>query len=345
MNRPLWKVRATRMATSAIVVLTFSACGSNGPVSPSVASIQMTATSSNPRVGETTIIGATPVGSGGVAVQGVACAITSSDPSTLLLVPDGPGARGTGIKVGAATVSAVCGGVGNSIVITVRPALVTFSVNSIGSGNGSVFLNPAGGTYDQGTSVTATATPNTLSTIPSAFGGWGGACVSFGIQNTCTLTLNSSTTATATFTQVAVTFVGQTVPSTAMGTVTASAGCRYAISLSGSFSATVTSEVNGTLTGTVSGSATTGIVTTFTPPFTSCSANPFTVALTGTLSGSNTAVVAVGSRTNNQQRFTFNGTRTGNTMTGSLTIFTSTSDGITDFPFTKVITPYTLTRQ
>jgi hypothetical protein len=331
---------------TAVAALTAGVCGGDSPteVNNSVASIQMTATSTNPRVGEQTIIGATPVGSGGVAVQGVACVITSSDPSTLLLVPDGPGARGTGVRAGSVTVVAVCGGQGNSIVITVRPALVSFSVSAIGTGNGSIFLNPAGGSYDQGTSVTATATPNTLSSIPSTFGGWGGACAAFGTASTCTLTLTTSTTATATFNVGSSIYVGTAVPSTAMGNVTAGLGCQYAITLSGTFSAVVSANSVGTLSGTTTGSATTGITTTFSPPNTSCTSNPFTVALSGAVTGSDAAASAIGSSSNNRQRFTFAGTRTGNTMTGSLTIMTITSDGVTDFTFTKVITPYTMTR-
>ena len=85
--------------------------------------------------------------------------------------------------------------------------------------------------------------------------------------------------------------------------------------------------------------------TTFSPPNTTCTSNPFTVNLTGAVSGTDAAAVAVGASANNtRQQFTFNGSRNGNTMTGTLTIMTTVSDGFTDFPFTTVITPYVMTK-
>jgi hypothetical protein len=69
-------------------------------------------------------------------------------------------------------------------------------------GSGSVTSSPAGincgsdctETYDPGTGVTLTATPQGGST----FAGWGGACT--GSSTTCTLTMNASKSVTATFT-------------------------------------------------------------------------------------------------------------------------------------------------
>jgi len=82
---------------------------------------------------------------------------------------------------------------------TTKPVL-----NVAKSGDGTVTSSPAGincGTncnepYDQGTSVTLTATPNSAAT----FTGWGGACS--GTTTTCTLTMNASKSVTATFTAV-----------------------------------------------------------------------------------------------------------------------------------------------
>ena len=333
----------------ALVVVLIAGCGDTGTspaddVTDDVTSVQMTATSTNPRVGETTTIGATPVGPTGLTIQGVVCVFTSSNPAVLLLTGS-PVTQGVGVTAGTATVTAVCGSKQGTIVITVRPEQFTFTVTTLGTGSGSVFLNPAGGTYDAGTVVTVTATPNTLSTFGSTFDGWGGACATFGVQASCTLTLMSSQVATATFTLEPANFTGTPIPVTAMGNVTTPAGCQFAITLSGTFAAAVTSNSVGTLGGVATGSAITGIRTTFIPAFTTCTSNPFTVALTGAVSGTDAAAVAVGASANNaRQQFTFNGSRNGNTMTGTLTIMTTVSDGFTDFPFTTVITPYVMTK-
>jgi hypothetical protein len=345
---PSASLRPLLLPVALVVVLT-AGCSDTG-TSPAddaddVDSVQMTATSTNPRVGETTTIGATPVGPGGVAIQGVVCVFTSSDPAVLLLTGS-PVVQGVGVTAGTATVTAVCGSKQNTIVITVRPEQFTLTVTTLGTGSGSAFLNPAGGTYDAGTVVTVTATPNTLSTFTSTFDGWGGACATFGVQASCTLTLMSSQVATATFTLEPANFTGTPIPVTAMGNVTTSLGCQFAITLSGTFAAAVTSNSVGTLGGVATGSAATGITTTFSPPNTTCTSNPFTVDLTGAVSGTDAAAVAVGASANNsRQQFTFNGSRNGNTMTGTLTIMTTVSDGFTDFPFTTVITPYVMTKQ
>jgi hypothetical protein len=350
---PSTSLRPLMLPLALVVVLT-AGCGDTGTstaddvtddVTDGVTSVQMTSTSNNPRVGETTTIGATPVGPTGVAIQGVVCVFTSSNPAVLLLTGS-PVTQGVGVTAGTATVTAVCGSKQNTIVITVRPELVTFTVTTLGTGSGSVFLNPAGGTYDAGTDVTVTATPNTLSTFGSTFDGWGEACATFGVQASCTLTLMSNQVASATFTLGPANFTGTPIPVTAMGSVTTPAGCQFAITLSGTFAAAVTSNSVGTLGGVATGSAITGIATTFIPPFTTCTSNPFTVDLTGAVSGTDAAAVAVGASANNaRQQFTFNGSRNGNTMTGTLTIMTTVSDGFTDFPFTTVITPYVMTKQ
>ena len=352
MSLPSASLRPLMLPVALVVVLT-AGCGDTGTstaddvtddVTDGVTSVQMTSTSTNPRVGETTTIGATPVGPTGVAIQGVVCVFTSSNPAVLLLTGS-PVTQGVGVTAGTATVTAVCGSKQNTIVITVRPELVTFTVTTLGTGSGSVFLDPAGGTYDAGTDVTVTATPNTLSTFGSTFDGWDGACATFGVQASCTLTLMSNQVATATFTLEPANFTGTPIPVTAMGSVTTPAGCQFAITLSGTFAAAVTSNSVGTLGGVATGSAITGIATTIIPAFTTCTANPFTVNLTGAVSGTDAAAVAVGASANNaRQQFTFNGSRNGNTMTGTLTIMTTVSDGFTDFPFATVITPYVMTK-
>ena len=74
------------------------------------------------------------------------------------------------------------------------------TVNKSGTGSGTVSSNPSGidcgadcaEDYDHGSVVTLVATP----TGGSTFAGWSGACLGMG---TCTLTMNSSKSVTATF--------------------------------------------------------------------------------------------------------------------------------------------------
>jgi uncharacterized repeat protein (TIGR02543 family) len=72
----------------------------------------------------------------------------------------------------------------------------TLTVNIIGSG--SVTLNPPGGTYDYGTTVTLTATANTGYT----FTGWSGDLT--GNTNPTTITINGNKAVTATFKQMCI---------------------------------------------------------------------------------------------------------------------------------------------
>jgi hypothetical protein len=78
-----------------------------------------------------------------------------------------------------------------SVTASFVEAQVTLSVTT--SGSGSVSLSPPGGTYDAGTVVTLTATPD-----PGfAFSGWSGDLS--GSQNPATLTLDADKSVTATF--------------------------------------------------------------------------------------------------------------------------------------------------
>ena len=87
---------------------------------------------------------------------------------------------------------------------------VTLTVSELGTGTGSVTDNmglincsesqgvvtgTCSASYTSGTVVTLTEG----ATLPSAFGGWGGACASSGPSTTCAVTMNSSLTATANF--------------------------------------------------------------------------------------------------------------------------------------------------
>jgi hypothetical protein len=71
------------------------------------------------------------------------------------------------------------------------PPQYTLTVNVVG--NGSVALNPAGGTYEAGTVVTLTATPDS----GWLFSNWSGDLS--GSTNPTTITMNSNKTVTATF--------------------------------------------------------------------------------------------------------------------------------------------------
>ena len=72
----------------------------------------------------------------------------------------------------------------------------TLGVSMAGNGTGSVGLNPPGGTYNHGTSVSLTATPSS----GSQFGGWSNSC---GTSNPCAVVMNGPQSVTATFTTVA----------------------------------------------------------------------------------------------------------------------------------------------
>jgi hypothetical protein len=69
----------------------------------------------------------------------------------------------------------------------------TLSISKIGDGQGNVSNNPGGKTFKKGTKVTLTASPNSN----SIFSDWGGACS--GKAGTCTVTMNSNQTVTASF--------------------------------------------------------------------------------------------------------------------------------------------------
>lgn len=310
------------------------------PANDGVASVQITATSSNPRVRDTTIIGATPVDPGGVAVLGIPCTFASDNAAVLALTPDGPGARGVGVSAGTAVVTATCGSKANTVTITVRSLQVTFTVTKAGTGNGSLFLNPPGGTYDSGTSVTATAT----ALAGSTFSGWSGACA--GAQATCTLTLTSDQSATGTFLLGRERFVGATIPNTSMGNAV-DGSCTYAISTTGgNFSAQIETNASGAISGTTTGTINVGIAVT---SGSTCSGNSYSSALTGAVTGNNSGLTAVASRTRTSgavDRLTFTGTRSGTTMTGSLKILVTTVDqNGRQYPFEKTISNYTLTTQ
>lgn len=69
----------------------------------------------------------------------------------------------------------------------------TLTINKSGTGTGSVTNNPAGKTFNAGTVINLTATPDASST----FAGWSGGCT--GISPTCSVTMKTNTSVTAKF--------------------------------------------------------------------------------------------------------------------------------------------------
>jgi hypothetical protein len=332
--------RAVARSAAIIALLSAGLCDAPTSAGDGVAAVQMTAVPTNPRVGETTIIGATPVGPGGLAVVGVPCTFASSNEGVLDLSDNLAGASGIGVSVGDATVTATCGSKSNAVEITVRPPVVTFAVTTPGDGYGSVFLNPPGGSYDAGTTVTATAT----ALEGSLFAGWGGACAAAGVSSQCQLTLNSSETATATFALIPEAFVGMTVTNTPLGSLTDWAGCQYAITATPALALAITTNGMGQLGGSSSGGISIGITVSVAPPGISCFASPFSHVLSGTVSGTNADVTITAVSAGGNHSLTFSGSRSGDTITGTLTLQTLLSDGVSDFPMSTVISPYTLSK-
>jgi len=84
-----------------------------------------------------------------------------------------------------------------SAFATCGTSVSAYALSTSTAGTGSGVISPAGGSFASGTVVTLTATPNTGST----FAGWSGDCS--GVSSTCTLTMNSNKSATATFNTLA----------------------------------------------------------------------------------------------------------------------------------------------
>jgi hypothetical protein len=159
-----------------------------------------------------------------VSVSGIGVSWSSSN--TVVATINASGIA-TAVNPGTTTITATYSGGSSSTTLTVvsRP---TLSVVPAGSGSGTVTSNPAGincgatcsASYDSGTVIALTASPAGGST----FAGWsGGGCSGTG---GCNVTLNASTSVTATFT----TQTPQTFPltvnksGTGSGTVTSNPG-------------------------------------------------------------------------------------------------------------------------
>jgi hypothetical protein len=139
---------------------------------------------------------------------------TSSTATTCTLTMNSTGASG-----GTKTVTAVFNAKPFTLMVNKTGSATLF--NTATAANGSVTSSPAGitcdlantdcsQTYNCGTSVTLTATPQASTLAPNpqffAFQAWGGQCV--GSNNpSCTFTINANTTVTAKFTPINRAFV------------------------------------------------------------------------------------------------------------------------------------------
>src|SRR6266567_2516932 len=293
------------------VVLSFAVAACGGSANDAtVASVQLQTTNGNPRVGETSHVGATPVDVHGIAVPGVTCGFVSSAPAVATLAID-TGAV-TAISIGVATITATCGGKEATVDITVRPNTMRLTITKAGNGGGAVFASPAGTPdYDAGTSITITATANP----GSAFVAWGGACAGSAATAPCTLVMDADKAVTATF-GLSQTFVSGTW-SKALGTVTDVIGCQYAISASGVLTMGVVENADGTVSGTSSTTAHIGIVTTYSPSYTTCTALPFDVTATGNIAGTDASLTATLASSNGNFTMTFTGARNASVITGT----------------------------
>jgi uncharacterized repeat protein (TIGR02543 family) len=160
---------------------------------------------------------------------GIACGSDCTeiyDPGTGVTLTATP--EGNGVFAGW---SGACTGTSTTCTLTMngpRSVTATFTnkplltVTKAGDGGGTVTSSPPGivcgadctEPYNQGTTVTLAATPNSTST----FAGWSGAC---GGTGPCTVTMNASQSVTATFTAVDQVL---TVTVNGQGTVTSDVG-------------------------------------------------------------------------------------------------------------------------
>src|SRR5207253_848458 len=187
-------MKTIRNSSNVLVGLLAALAACGGGSTSGVAAVQLQSTNTNPRVGETTHVGATPVDAHGITVPGVGCAFTSSSAGVAAI--DATSGAVAALSVGVAVITASCGGKAATVSITVRPNEVTLTIQKQGNGNGAVFANPPGSpNFVPGTSIQITATANSGST----FIAWGGACAGVPAGSACDLVMNVDTSVIATF--------------------------------------------------------------------------------------------------------------------------------------------------
>lgn len=313
-------------------------CG-GGAGASGVAAVQLQSTNTNPYVGQTTHVGATPVDAHGIAVPGVACAFASSNPGVAAV--DVSSGAVAALSAGVTVITASCGGKAATVNITVRPNVVSLTIQKQGNGNGAVFANPPGSpSFVPGTSVQVTATANP----GSLFTAWGGACAGVAASGPCDLVLDADTTVTATF-ALSETFVSNTW-SASLGTVTDGLGCQYAVSASGVLTLNVVENSNGTVSGTASTTAHINIVTVYTPPYDTCTSLPFDTSGSGNIGGNDASLTASLASSGGNFTFAFAGSRSGTTITGSATAGQTLRDGYgTAYPTSGSTGSFSATKQ
>ncbi len=341
--RVLWRHLATEFAMHAIArrcaltvgagwVILINGCGSDTATAPpTVASVQMSTTYSNPRVGEISNLVAKPVNEGGIHIQGVPCVFTSDAPAVAAVDP--VTGTATALSVGSAVITATCGGKSNAITLTVRPRLRTLTLNKTGAGTGSLFATPAGLSYDEGTTVSIAATPAT----GSAFTGWSGACT--GSTSPCSVIMSVDRTVTAGFTN-SETFILSLPVGGAMSSIV-DGGCTYTVSASiTSLTLQVVTSSNGTISGTGTSSTNFNVAGNSS----SCAGQPFTTTSAGTLSGSGSTINASLTHFSNtyqsiNETITITGTRSGTSINGTASIQEVLRNGA-GLPFNSSGGPY-----
>jgi uncharacterized repeat protein (TIGR02543 family) len=320
------------MSAAVVCVALTTACpDSSAP--PDVASVQMSTTYSNPRVGETSNVTAKAVNDGGVEIQGVPCAFSSTVPAVATV----GAATGvvTALSVGTTSIVATCGGKSNSITITVRPKQFTLTINKTGTGNGAVFNTPAGTTFDDGTSVSITATANQGST----FAGWSGACA--GTAQPCEITMDADQTVTASF-SLGENFILSLPFGGNMTSVSdpSPPGCTYSVSINVSSFDLVAGPTSaaGTVESSISvtPSGQSGVGT--------CSGHPFDVTATGNLTVSGNSITGTlvffsQTKQKNTETLTISATRDGSSINGSMTVNQKLYNGAED-EFTSTGGPF-----
>lgn len=188
---------ASFMAFMALALLGGCGGGGGSSSSSSVASITLSPTSATFNVGLTWQFTATAKDSAGNTVSGAT--FTWNIGNTAVATVDSSG-NVKGVAAGTTYVTASSGGKTSAqatVTITAEPAL---TITKTGAGTGTVTSSPSGincgstctAAFTAGQSVILTAAPDANST----FSGWSGACTGTG---TCTLTMSSDKTATATF--------------------------------------------------------------------------------------------------------------------------------------------------
>ncbi|UCH98232.1 MAG: PKD domain-containing protein, partial [Candidatus Aminicenantes bacterium] len=144
----------------------------------------------------------------------------SSTVSGSFTVPSGTGGVSTRMRVSMSysTYPPICGtftyGEVEDYTVDISGGCTQYTLTTNTVGNGSIDLNPAGGTYCEGTVVTLTAIPD----ANWEFTGWSGDLT--GSNNPETITMNSNKSVTATFTYVPPPQYTLTVNTVGQGSVT-----------------------------------------------------------------------------------------------------------------------------